>query len=234
MFLAHSVAGEIKNGYDHEILNVQESLKTMTVMLHKNSDWTYAERKMITAKIMYLKRVLMYYELTENLLVQFKTIAPELYHEIDTIRDKKGRPVNVYVKFIPHSASNISAWGATYIDQVQGDADAYRSSYGPLTVSVQIWVVSKALLVLAHELGHVKYQVPNLASYVVYHRAQYTGSNIVGTIGHDLGDRSGRSAERFEKIFTRSYARYAKGSNRRFQNPVGLLSRIKKNSNGSI
>lgn len=234
IFIAHTVVGEIKNGYEREIGDVRQSLKTMTVMLRDNRDWSSAERKSITSKITYLQRILACYQLTENLLVQFRLIAPELYLEIDTIRDKRGRAVDVYVKFIPHDATSISAWGATYIDQLENDVDAYRSSYGPFTVSIKIWIVNKALLVLAHELGHVKYQVPNLAAYVAYHRSQYVGSNTAGSIGHNVGDRSGRSAEQFEKMFSKSYTRYVKGSTKRFQNPVTLLGRIRRNPNGAI
>jgi hypothetical protein len=233
-FVAHNVVGEIKNGYERDIISARGSLKALTTMLHERSDWSSAERRTITSKIDYVQSILTYYELTENLLAQFKIVAPELYHEIDTIRDKKGRSVDVYVKFIPDDASSVSAWGATYIEQVEGDLDGYLSSYGPLTVSVKIWVVNKALTVLAHEFGHVKYQVPNLASYVVYHKQQYTQSSTAGTIGHDTGDQSGRSAWEFEKLFQKSYARYGKGANKRFQSPVTLLSRIMKNSHGAI
>lgn len=45
------------------------------------------------------------------MLVQFKTIAPELYAEIDTIRDRLGRPVNVYVKFVAVDGTDVKAEG---------------------------------------------------------------------------------------------------------------------------
>jgi hypothetical protein len=233
-FVAHNVVGEIKNGYEREIISARESLKALTTLLHTKSDWSSAERRTITSKIEYVQSILTYYELTENLLGQFKIVAPLLYSDIDTIRDRKGRPVDVYVKFIPQDVANISAWGATYIDQVEGDPDGYLSAYGPLTVSVKIWVVNKALTVLAHEFGHVKYQVPNLASYVTYHKRQYTESSPTATIGHDANDDSGRAAWEFEKLFQKLYGQYAKGSNKRFQSPVVLLGRIRKNSSGAI
>ena len=97
----------------------------------------------------------------------------DLYNEIDTIKDIKGRAVNVFVKFIPTDATEVKAWGTTYMRQVENDQDGYLSEYGELTVSVKIWIVNNALLVLAHELGHVKYQVPNLANYFEYYRKNY-------------------------------------------------------------
>ena len=43
-----------------------------------------------------------------------------------------------------------------------------------VAVSVKIWAVNKALFVLAHELGHVKYQVPHLASYINEYKKYYS------------------------------------------------------------
>ena len=59
------------------------------------------------------------------------------------------------------------------MDQSSDDKDAYQSEYGKFTVSVKVWIVPRALLVLAHELGHVKYQVPNLASYFEFYKKHY-------------------------------------------------------------
>ncbi len=125
-----------------------------------------------------------FYDLTENLLNQFKIIAPKLYAEIDTISDRKGRPVHVYVKFVPVDATKVKAWGITYLNQVENDKDAYLSEYGAFTVSIKIWIVPKALLVLSHELGHVKYQIPNLASYMNFHKKCYK-DEVSNYIGHN-------------------------------------------------
>ena len=102
-----------------------------------------------------------HYELTEELLKQFKHISPDLYNRIDSIRDAKGRFTDVYVKFIPREEASIMAAGITRMAQSDEDKDACFSEYGKHSVSVKIWISSKALLVLSHELGHVNYQVPN-------------------------------------------------------------------------
>ena len=66
---------------------------------------------------------------------------------------------------------------------MENDKDAYVSEYGPFSVSIKVWIVTRALLVLSHEFGHVKYQVPNLASYLEFHRTHYMKLHIY-FIGH--------------------------------------------------
>jgi hypothetical protein len=114
-----------------------------------------------------------YYELTEQLLAQFRSIAPDLYHEIDTIKDDEGRSTDVYVKFMPEEEMKVSVSGTTNIAQAEEDGNAYHSEYGAHTVSVRIAIGKKSLGLLAHELGHVKYQVPYLVSYVKYYNMHY-------------------------------------------------------------
>ncbi len=81
------------------------------------------------------------------------------------------------------------------MSQVKNDPDGYLSEYGDHTVSVKIWIVNNALLVLAHELGHVKYQVPHLAHYFEFYKKNYFGiMNDSNHIGHNPSDPSGKSA----------------------------------------
>ena len=87
-----------------------------------------------------------YYELTENFLIQFKTIAPQLYAEIDTITDRLGKPVDVYIRFVPIDGTEVKAEGTTYMDQSVGDPDTNKSEFGEFTVSVKVWIVPRALL----------------------------------------------------------------------------------------
>jgi hypothetical protein len=167
-----------------------------------------------------------FYDLTENLLNQFKIISPRLYAEIDTISDRKGRPVHVYVKFVPVDATKVKAWGITYLNQLENDKDAYLSEYGAFTVSVKIWIVAKALLVLSHELGHVKYQIPNLASYMNYHKKCY--KEVSNYIGHNADDPSGNTAIETEKLFRKEHAYFLRNTNEKIQNPVIMLTKIRK------
>lgn len=235
LIFASSLAfGEIKNGYENEILPMKVSLKKMIEILNEENNLSIAQRKMIRSKIHFIEKNILYYELTRNLLNQFKIVAPHLYAEIDSIKDKRGRIVNVYIKFIPQDETAVKAWGTTYLDQQETDSDGYLSSYGANTASIKIWIVRNALLVLAHELGHVKYQVPNLASYVEYYRRQYPNAKILDYIGHDCNDPSGMSAIKFEKIFKKKYINFLRSSSEKFQNPLVLRQRIKKNIDNHI
>lgn len=67
-----------------------------------------------------MKQVIAYiigYELTEDLLSQFRMISPAQFNEIDSIKDRQGRHTHVYVKFIPEEKANIMTWGITNVAQ---------------------------------------------------------------------------------------------------------------------
>lgn len=225
---SHAVFGEIKNGYEKNILASKESLKILRAKLLEDGGLTAAQRRKLQSTIAILVDHVSYYELTESMLNQFKTIAPQLYAEIDTITDRLGRAVNVYIQFVPIDGTDVKAEGITYMDQSISDQDTYISEFGERAVSVKVWIVPRALLVLAHELGHVKYQVPHLASYFVYHKNHYYNASTTNSIGHDMDDPSGKSAIAFAKSFLKIYADFSKLSNVRIQNPLVILAKIKK------
>jgi hypothetical protein len=218
---------EIKNGYEKDILALKESLKSLTEILNEDEDLSGIQRRKIESKVEALVNHISFYDLTETLLSQFRIIAPKLYAEVDTISDRKGRPVHVYVKFVPFDATKVKAWGLTYLNQVENDKDAYLSEYGAFTVSIKIWIVPKSLLVLSHELGHVKYQIPNLASYMTFHKKCY--QEVSNFTGHNSADPSGKSAIQSEKLFRKEYAYFLKNTNEKIQSPVILLTKIRKN-----
>ena len=227
LFACGPVFGRIKNGYEKNIELTKESLTYLQNLL-ENTDLSFFRRRKVEASMQSLVNHVSYYELTENLLNQYRIIAPLLYTEIDTISDRLGRPVDVYVKFVPIDATEVKAWGITQVSQMENDKDAYVSEYGPFTVSIKIWIVSRALLVLSHEFGHVKYQVPNLASYLEFHRMHYKDTRMLTFIGHNPNDPSGQSANQFGHIFKRTYANFLRTRNEKSQSPAVLLAKIRK------
>ena len=227
LFACSSVLGEIKNGYEKNIEQTKESLSYLQNLL-ENTDLSFFQRRKVEASIQILLNHISYYELTENLLSQYQLIAPRLFSEIDTITDRLGRRVDVYVKFVPIDATEVKAWGITQVSQMENDKDAYVSEYGPFTVSIKIWIVTRALLVLSHEFGHVKYQVRNLASYLEFHKMHYKDTGMMTFIGHSPNDPSGQSANHFGHIFKQTYANFLKSGNERAQSPAVLLTKIKK------
>jgi hypothetical protein len=224
----HAVFGEIKNGYEKNISGSKQSLTDLRARLVDDGNITSAHRRKIQSTIETLVDHITYFDLTEGLLTQFKTIAPELYAQIDTITDRLGRPVDVYIKFVPVDATRVKALGLTYIDQASDDKDAYQSEYGKFTVSIKVWIVRRALLVLAHELGHVKYQVPNLASYLDFYKASYVNTLTNSYMGHSIDDPSGKWATQFGKTFQKKYADFLRISINKIQNPLDVLAKLKK------
>ena len=227
LFACSSVLAEIKNGYEKNIEQTRESLTYLQNLL-ENTDLSFFRRRKVEASIEILVNHISYYELTENLLSQYQIIAPRLFSEIDTITDRLGRPVDVYVKFVPIDATEVKAWGITQVSQMENDKDAYVSEYGPFTVSIKVWIVSRALLVLSHEFGHVKYQVPNLAGYLEFHKMHYKDTRMLTFMGHSPNDPSGQSANHFGNIFKQTYANFLKTGNERAQSPAVLLTKIKR------
>jgi hypothetical protein len=222
---------EIKNGYEKDIFVYDASLENYKKLL-LNDDLSRHQRRIIKSQIELLMNNISYCLLTENLLIQFQKIAPDLFNEISSIKDAKGRPVNVYIKIVPNNGTALKAWGITYVNQLTGDSDAYVSEYGTCTVSVKIWAVNKALFVLAHELGHVKYQVPHLASYMNDYKKYYyylTSYKTFYSWGHHPRDLSGKSAHHYEKRFRKEYFYFVKTSSEKIQNPIELLAKIRKN-----
>ena len=197
---------KLRNGYEKDIHYVRESLKNYNDILNTNKDLPSSDRRKMKARIDELIIYQSHYELTEELLNQFKHISPDLYYRIDSIRDAKGRFTDVYVKFIPREEASIMAAGITRMAQSDEDEDACFSEYGKHSVSITVWIFAKSLLVLSHELGHVNYQVPNLSAYIEYYRNEYvpalTESNYRG---HTADDPSGRNASSFEREFRKDY-----------------------------
>ena len=230
IFILHNAFGEIKNGYGNDIIQLNESLKNLKAIVTGSDVLTVDRRRQIESKIATIENSISYYKVTESLLSQFKMIAPNLYAEIDTIRDGKGRPVDVYIKFVPINSTQLQAWGTTYINQSETDSVAYCSEYGEYAVSIKIWIVNKALTVLSHELGHVKYQVPNLTSYLEYYKENYSphgdGYDI---LGHKPDDPSGKSAIQFERRFRKEYSNFLKIGSEKIENPMAIMNAIRKN-----
>ena len=220
---------KVKNGYALHVEHARESLKALQTLLDETVEVSNAQRKLAEARIKTLVNYISYFELTEDLLLQFRLVAPDLYNEIDSIKDRQGRSTDVFVKFIAPEQAKVQAWGITNISFVPEDADMYKSEYGNGTVSVKIWIVSRALLVLAHEFGHIKYQVPNLASYKGYYENTYRPGVVEPNwIGHDYEDLSGRSADIYAKRFIKEYSFCLKNGSVRPQSPVALREVIRK------
>ncbi len=227
LLILHHSSAEIKNGYGTEINGARESLQSLKVLLMDNN-LSIFQKISIKTKISELVKFITYYELTEKLLEQFKTIAPDLYYEIDTLTDCKGRPQHVYVKFIPETEMPGGVAGTTNIAQDNDDENTYTSEYGAHTVSIRIAAVKKSLVLLAHEFGHVKYQVPNLLSYVQFYSKYYLANTYKAkSFGHNDNDPSGESARVYVNRFREKYLNFLRIADAKVEPPIALLQEIK-------
>lgn len=222
---------ELRNGYEKDIRDVREKLKNYTDLMNTNTELSFLDKRSMKTSIKRLIALQSYYELTEELLKQFKLISPDLYDRIDSIKDAKGRPTNIFVKFIPRDEALVMAGGITLMSRSDEDTDACFSEYGKHSVSIKIWIFDRALFALAHEFGHVNYQVPNLETYAGYYKRVYqpyfTDSKH---LGHSGNDRSGRSASTFENKFKKDHRYYLRFRNddTPFESPMSLIGELKK------
>ncbi len=227
----HNAFGKLRNGYHQNIDYVCESLRIYYYNISTGKNLSTLDKRKMKARMVKLVTYQSYYELTESLLNQFRIISPALYDAIDSMSDARGRSVDVYVKFIPPEQGLVQAAGTTYMAQANDDDDACVSEYGKNTVSIKVWTVSRALLVLSHEFGHVYYQVPHLAVYTEYYKNMYPGSTRVSNdVGHDFTDISGKHANAYEIKFKEDYHRHIKvnKSNDDWKSPASLVQVIKK------
>lgn len=226
--------GKIINGYASGIQEARNMLIHLQTILaedtYNNNTLSSLQKVRLQASIERTKTYVLYYHLTEKLLERFSTIAPDLYYEIDVITDAKGRVTDVYVKFMPENEMRVSLTGTTDMAQAAVDRDACASEYGVHTVSVKVGVRSNALEQLAHEFGHIQYQVPHLAEYAVYYNKHYKQTNdAIRCIGHKANDPSGQYAHAYAKKFWQQARVYHKTTGAK--SPVALLQEIKRSMN---
>jgi hypothetical protein len=197
--------------------------------MDESQDMSLAQKLRIKSKIENLISYISYYELTEELIRQLRTVSPAIFTEIDNIEDKRGRPTDVYVKLIPKEKARIQLEGASFFEQSSVDEDANHSEYGDYSVSVEIWISNNALLLLSHELGHIKYIVPNLAGYAKYYDRYYAKNRMqLRCIGHRPHDQSGKVANNFVKRFVEDRKIYSQHGERKTETFFSLLARIRK------
>jgi len=205
MLAAENVPAKITNGYGVYIDRYRKAYDFMLVELRR-TDLTPLQRRRSEHALRTLKQFIVYYDLTEELLDDFVTIAPDIYNELDNIKGQDGHPVDVYVRLVPADFGKVTALGVTNVAQSPRYEGIYYSEFGEHTVSVKICALSKPLVSLAHELGHVKYQVQNLVSYMAYYNKHYKTHACEGSlIGHEPDDPSGRLANVFEHMFKAQY-----------------------------
>jgi len=209
---------------------MRKSLKALNILFREDTNLSLFQRATMKDNINKLVEHISYFELTEELLHRFKNVAPEMYSEIDTIKDCKGQSITVYVKFVPEKEMQRGAAGTTNLGHADNNKHVYHSEYGPHTVSIKIASVIKSLILLAHEFGHAKYQIKNLATYAEYYSTHYQNTTFTSKyIGHNSNDPSGKISMEYENMFRFQYLAFLKTNSDEAGNPHALLQRIRRN-----
>lgn len=232
-----TVAAEIKNGYASKINDAFLALNNLSKILTEdiNRDTNSGvklflfKKQKLKLEIRKLEQFIHYYELTEKLLGQFNIIAPDLYNEIDSIKDANGENIDVYVKFVPNEWMIVSQKGITEMDKSEYDENVCTSVYGNRSISVMICLEIHSLFILAHEFGHVKYLGPHFATYMKYYKKTYQGQSFDSNyIGHHSKDPSGKMAISFARRYRLYYKMYRKNAKDLRKIPIALNNNIER------
>jgi hypothetical protein len=223
--------GKIRNGYEYELQSHKLSLQKINLLLADDQGISFAQRMKMKSNIDELNIHIAGYELTQALLVQFRIISPELYQEIDSLRDKRGRPTDVYVRVVTRDQAKAPLRAASFFNYFSSDEDACYSRYGQNTISIDIRLDDNALFLLSHELGHVRYIIPNVATYSKFYEKQYGKTKVdLSYIGHSHHDESGKYANAFEKKFLKDKQLYYKNGGKKPESMFTIFNQLRKKS----
>lgn len=192
-----STDARIINGWEKDVINADTRIKLLDSAIALNShNKNYVD--VMKDEIGRLQTIKVFYEKTNEFLNQFKEISPVMYGRLYTLTDAKGRFVDVYVKLVSLYDLNVDAY--SNLTASKTDPHQHISEFGENTVSIQIKDNMRKFYNLAHEFGHVTYQVENLESYLKYYKKAY--HNHEGKeYGHKRDDPSGMLAKQFENWF---------------------------------
>jgi hypothetical protein len=77
--MSNSAWAKLRNGYEKDICHVREKLKSYNDILNTTNSLSASERRNLKILTKKLSEYQSYYELTQELLEQFKRISPGLY-----------------------------------------------------------------------------------------------------------------------------------------------------------
>ncbi len=222
---------EIRNGYEAGLRTAIAALQQLSTRLSSDKNLSLLEKQNIRSEIKKVTDIISHYELTRQLINQFRIVSPVIYSEMDTISDKRKRPTNIFIKLIPFEQSRVQLMAASFFRQSPRDSDASYSEYGENSVSVNICIGQNALQLLSHELGHIRYVVPNLATYTSFYQRYYKRElTDFSYVGHSPFDESGKTAMSFEQRFRADLAYYLINGGMKFESTASLIDRIRRNS----
>ena len=201
----------IRNGYDIELIKAEKwmhNLKAINQEVLSTAQRMALEERLKTAHAT-LKKFRKNQAKTQELIEMLRMIDPDLYHEINTIKDCEGTETDVYIKVVDDLGPDLR--GATNVHHSDDNPNVYSSEYGDYSVSIRLITTGpiRPIWILAHELGHVRYQVPHLAEYTAFFQKVYSQRDYkLFQIGHHVKDPSHQSVKETMKTFKKSWKAY--------------------------
>jgi len=231
ILLSGSVFGKIRNGYEHEIQAYNDSLQNLRLRLSEHQRLATGGAGRLKREIKNLINLISYWRLTDQLIEQLRIVSPDIYSELENVKDKRGRSMDIVVRLIAKENARIQLAAVSFFTQSMKDNDAITSVYGDYSVAVDVWLTDQSLFLLCHELGHLSYVIPNAADYFRFYDKFYRARlPNLSYIGHNRFDESGKSAKAFEKRFRHDHAEYSKTWNKRPESAYVLMQRIRQDN----
>jgi len=216
--MGKSYGREIKNAYEPVLKTIAQCLGNLEYLLSDNNTSMEGVQRLKKSFSLLKKKqrtTLNYFYKTQNLISRLNLIDPNLFNSVNTIRDKRGNPIDIYVKVVPFNES-LTTLAFTNLNQSEEDNDIYYSQFGINTVYIEIvdcinntFLRSDNLILFVHELGHAMYQTKHLDEYMSYYLKNYPANvNSRQPRGHNGTDPSGRMAEETVTNFVKKYHEY--------------------------
>lgn len=228
LFAIEALHARLLNGYGGQIASNKQSLENLRMMLLGSDSLSPDQRRQLKSKIAALVDFISLYEITEEAIDQLRTVSPKIFLASDAVRDKRGRRTDIYVKLVHKERSRLPLEGANFLWQHANDKDLSVSEFGNRTASIEVWINCNAVLLLSHELGHVIYIVPNLATYVDFYKSAYARVGDITYVGHKYQDPSGKSADNFMMQFRNDLREYRRLGGVKLESPLSRLVAIRK------
>jgi hypothetical protein len=208
---------EIRNGYEYELKKTEKYIRNLNEMAKDVLNITQRKKLNACLEVAYInvEKLRENHAKTQELIEKFSVIDPGLYDEIGNIKDREGNETDVYIKVVDRL--RLGMLGATNVSHNVDNPNVYNSEHGDYTVSVKVVNTTpiRAMLILVHELGHVRYQVPHLADYIIFYREAYQKKYLEGIKkGHHPDDPGQEIVEQTLIAFKASWWKYNKEKKR--------------------
>ncbi len=229
-FFNQTTYADIKNGYEDELKLSIDNLRNLDSLLESSpeNDRLISVHKSVLRRSKMLEKK---YSRTQELLDMFKEVSPGIYNAVNQLRDYTEHSTDVYVCVIDETDfTHQGVLATTNVAHSKKSSHVYHSEYGDHSASIKIAHLShyKMLKVLAHEFGHVLYQVPNLASYWEYFQKTYLKYDNTIAKGHAKNDPSHLSVKKTLRKYLISFSNHRKSNGNEKENIPTDLTIAKK------